>query len=83
MNNATPYEKWPGAKPKVKHLRVFGSVCYTQVPQKKRTKLDKWANVGILVGYNEVTKGYRIYNIRLYKIIVSRDAKVDEKQGWN
>ena len=60
LNNITPYEAWTSCKLKVKHLRIFGSVCYIHVPQEKRTKLDKQADVHILVSYSVVTKGYKL-----------------------
>jgi hypothetical protein len=41
LNGKTPYEAWYGFKPKVNHLRVFGSTCYALVPKEKRTKLEK------------------------------------------
>jgi transposase InsO family protein len=40
LDGITPYEAWYGFKPRIKHLRVFGSVCYALVPKEKRTKLD-------------------------------------------
>ena len=40
-NNQTPYERWYGRKPNVNHLRVFGCVAYTHVPDSDRQKLDK------------------------------------------
>jgi transposase InsO family protein len=33
LDEITPYEAWFGFKPQVKHLRVFGSVCYALVPK--------------------------------------------------
>jgi len=30
----TPFEVWKGYKPFVQHLKVFGCVCYSQVPKK-------------------------------------------------
>ena len=33
LDRITPYEAWFGFKPQVKHLRVFGSVCYALVPK--------------------------------------------------
>lgn len=35
LDGITPYEAWFGFKPRVKHLRVFGSVCYALVPKEK------------------------------------------------
>ena len=40
FDRITPYEAWFGFKPQVKHLRVFGSVCYALVPNEKRNKLE-------------------------------------------
>ena len=36
----TPYEIWYGVTPSLKHLKVFGSICYVHVPEIKRDKLD-------------------------------------------
>jgi hypothetical protein len=35
LDKITPYEACFGFKPQVKHLRVFGSVCYALVPKEK------------------------------------------------
>ena len=35
LDGITPYEAWFGFKPRVKHLKVFGSVCYALVPKEK------------------------------------------------
>ena len=35
LDGITPFEAWYGLKPMVKHLRVFGSVCYARVPKEK------------------------------------------------
>ena len=40
----TPYERWYGVKPKVDHLRVFGSKVYAHIPDEKRKKLDPKAD---------------------------------------
>jgi len=34
LDGITPYEAGHGFKPRIKHLRVFGSVCYVLVPKK-------------------------------------------------
>ena len=44
----TPHEVWMKEKPKVKHLRVFGSNAYAHIPKNERQKL----------GYGHETKGY-------------------------
>ena len=57
----TPYEAWTGDKPSVKHLRVFGCVCYAHVPKDERKKLDPKARECIFLGYSTEVKGYYYY----------------------
>ena len=51
VQSKTPIEAWSGVKPFVKHLKVFGSLCYLHVPSIKRGKLDERAEKGVFVGY--------------------------------
>ncbi|TXG68897.1 hypothetical protein EZV62_003832 [Acer yangbiense] len=81
--DATPMEAWSGSKPTVKHLKVFGSICYMHVPNAKRTKLDNKAEMGILLGCAMNSKAYRVYNLETKKISVCRDIKIDENAHWN
>jgi hypothetical protein len=45
-----PEEAWSGRKPVVKHLKVFGSVCYKRVPDARRSKLDEKSESMIFIG---------------------------------
>ena len=74
---------WHGVKPTVEHLKVFGSICHTHVPEMKRNKLDHKSEICIFVGYSSNTKGYRVFNVKTNKLVVSRDVKVDENSVWN
>ena len=76
LDGVTPYESWYGYKPKVKHLWVFGSVCYALVPTKKRTKLNSQSIKCIFIGYSDQNKGYCLLSDG--KFIVSRDVIFDE-----
>ena len=49
----------------------------------KRDKLDQKADIGIFVGYSSISKGYRVFNLKTKKLIVSRDIKFDEEAIWN
>ncbi|GAV61376.1 hypothetical protein CFOL_v3_04903 [Cephalotus follicularis] len=82
LQNKTPIEAWAGVKPSERHLRVFGSICYFNVPENKNDKLTDKAEKRIFLGYNNQSKGYRIYNLRTNKITVSSDVKVDESSHW-
>ena len=79
LDGVTPYESWYGYKPKVKHLQVFGSICYALVPTKKRTKLDSRSIKCIFIGYFDQKKGYRLLSDG--KFIVSRDVIFDETES--
>jgi hypothetical protein len=72
--NTTPYEMWTGRKPNVGHLRIFGSPVMVHVPKQKRRKWDKKATKMLLVGYSDVTKGYRLFNPVSQDIVVGRDV---------
>jgi transposase InsO family protein len=61
LGRKTPEEAFTGSRPDVEHLRIFGCLTFSHVPSEKRTKLDPTAEKGILVGYSEVSKAYRIY----------------------
>ncbi|KAL0323709.1 UNVERIFIED_CONTAM: Retrovirus-related Pol polyprotein from transposon TNT 1-94 [Sesamum calycinum] len=82
VQNMTPIEAWSGKKPSAKHLRVFGSICYVHIPE-KRHKLEEKTEKGIFLGYSTQSKGYRIYNLKTKKLIISRDVEFDEDAMWN
>ena len=58
----TPYEKWYGRKPDISHLRVFGCIAYSHIPDSQRRKLDKKARKYRFVGYCKDSKGYRLFD---------------------
>ena len=73
VNDLTPFEVWYGYKPSLMFLRVFGCLCLTYIPQVKRDKLDKKAEAGIFVGYNTISKAYRVFQPHTIRVIVSQD----------
>ncbi|KAK4386396.1 Retrovirus-related Pol polyprotein from transposon RE2 [Sesamum angolense] len=78
----TPIEAWR-QETSAKHLRVFGSICYVHIPTEKRHKLEEKTEKGIFLGYSTQSKGYRIYNLKTKKLIISRDVEFDEDAMWN
>ena len=40
--------------------------------------MDPSREKGLLVGYNETSKAYKVYILALKRIIVSRDVQIDE-----
>ena len=63
-----------GTRPDVSHIRIFGSVCYCHVHVDNRKKLDPSGEKGLLVGYSEISKAYRVYIPVRRRIIVRRDV---------
>ncbi|KAK2426061.1 putative mitochondrial protein [Trifolium repens] len=77
-----PETIWNGSTPSVKHLRVFGSLCYRHIPDQRRKKLDDKSEALILVGYH-TAGSYKLYNPITKKLIASRDVTVNEKDQWD
>ena len=75
IENKTPYEILFGKRPNVKHLKLYGSRVFVRVPEQlRKSKWDRKADLGILLGYTEV--GYRV--LINNKIIVARHVDVVE-----
>jgi len=83
LEKLTPLKGWQDIKPSVKNLKVFGCLYYTHVPEVKRDKLDKKAEIGIFVGYSLQSRAYRIFYPMTGKITVSRDVMFLEEDEWN
>ncbi|KAG2807523.1 Retrovirus-related Pol polyprotein from transposon TNT 1-94 [Phytophthora cactorum] len=59
-------------------MRVFGCRTYILTPKEKRLKWDPKAHAGIFLGYEEVSKAYRLYDIEAGQVVISRDVNIDE-----
>ena len=74
----TPIEIWFGVKPDVKHLRIFGSETYAQIPKEKRGKFDTKCYKSYTVGYkHKLGKILRVDRERR-RIDIVLDAKIEE-----
>lgn len=71
----TPFELWHNKKPRLSHLRVFGSTVYIHNKTRK-TKFDKKSVKRILVGYE--TNGYKVLNTETGTFSIARDVIFDE-----
>ncbi|CAI5726240.1 unnamed protein product [Peronospora farinosa] len=78
--DATPYAIGFKMKPRLDHLRVFGSIGYAHVDDAKRTKLEPKKYKCMFLGYGDNTKGYRVYDLELNKVKMSRSVKLDERE---
>ena len=82
LKDCTPHEAWYGRKPDIQHLKVFGSVAYSLIPQAKRNKFDDKSEKCIFVGYSERSKAYKLYNPKTKKVVISRDVRIDENSNF-
>ncbi|MCP4490581.1 MAG: DDE-type integrase/transposase/recombinase, partial [Gammaproteobacteria bacterium] len=78
VDKKTPFEAYYGHKPGVKHLKAFGCAAYAHVPKDERKKLDSKANKCWFLGYASSSKGYRLFDIKRGKVVVSRDVVFNE-----
>ena len=83
VTEKTPFEAFTGRKPGVKHLKVFGCLCYTHITSSLRQKWDSKAGKGVFVGYGSCEKGYRVYDLKSEKIVLSRSVIFSEDRAWN
>jgi len=51
--------------------------------KKNREKLDGKGEKCIFIGYNNESKGYRLYNLETQKMIVSRNVILDQVLKWS
>ncbi|RDX88105.1 hypothetical protein CR513_30341, partial [Mucuna pruriens] len=81
VKNITPQEDWSGIKPFIKHLRVWGCLAHVHIPEVKRGKLDDKSFPCIMLGVSDESKGYRLFNPKTKRIVVSKDVMFEEEKS--
>jgi hypothetical protein len=71
LEDKTPEEAFIGMRPEIGHLRSFGCPVYIHIPVEKRTKLHPSGERGILVGYSEDSKAYRVFSTEQWRTMIS------------
>ena len=79
----TPYELWKGRKPKVSFFKVFGSKCFVLRTRGTQDKFAPKSDEGILVGYSQRSKAYRVFLKESQTIIESLHVDFDETPPSN
>jgi len=79
----TPQEAWSGIKPSIKHLRIWGCLAHVHIPDAKRGKLDDKSFPCIMLGVSDESKGYRLFDPKVKRIVVSKDVLFEEEKGWD
>jgi hypothetical protein len=78
-----PYEAWHGHKPTVHHLCTFGCVAHVKNTAPNLKKLDNRSRPMIFIGYEEGTKGYRMYDPSTERVCVTHNVVFDEQAQWD
>jgi transposase InsO family protein len=78
LKHKSPYMVLYQKAPDLRNLKVFGCVCYAQVPEAKRNKLNARAMRCVFLGYSTQSKAYIVQEIDSERVSVSRDVKFFE-----
>jgi hypothetical protein len=74
LDEKNPHEVWTRKKPSLTHRRVFGYDAYVHVPKKNMSKIYKYDEKCIFIGYKVGLKGYKPWNPENKKVVYSRDV---------
>ncbi|GJU69433.1 retrovirus-related pol polyprotein from transposon TNT 1-94 [Tanacetum coccineum] len=74
----TAYHIINDRKPSIKHLHIFGCICYITRDGENLDKIKEKGDPCVMVGYFTQSKGYRVYNKRTRLIVESIHIKFDE-----
>jgi hypothetical protein len=83
VDGRTPYEAWHGKKPEVSHLRVFGCIAHVKPTKPHSGKLEDRSTTMVFLGYEQGTKGYRVYDPVANRLQISRDVVFNENASWD
>src|SRR4051812_10294751 len=72
-------EVWTGEVVDYSGLRVFGSPAYMHVSSEERSKLDAKSVHCVFLGYQKGVKGFKLWDPKANKVVISRDVVFDEK----
>ena len=72
-------EVWTGNEVDYSRLRVFGCPTYAHIGRDERPKFDAKSSHCIFVGYQKGVKGFKLWDPKVNKVVISRDVIFDEK----
>lgn len=80
LNLSTPFEAFTGTKPDIGHFCVIGCTTYVFIPKEARGgKLHSTNFRAVLVGYDDHSKAYRLYEPIKHRIIISQQVEFLEQ----
>nr|GEX50322.1 putative reverse transcriptase, RNA-dependent DNA polymerase, Gag-polypeptide of LTR copia-type [Tanacetum cinerariifolium] len=78
LNGKSPFDLVFNMKPVLKHLRVFGCLCFATVLN-GHDKFGSRVEKCVLVGYASFKKRYKLFSLERKQFVYSRDVKFFEK----
>nr|GEZ95377.1 zinc finger, CCHC-type [Tanacetum cinerariifolium] len=83
LKDSTPYEALKDRKPNIRYLRVFGCKAYAKVTKPHLKKLEDRSKELVYLGTQPGSKAYRLFDPVTKDMVVSRDVKFKEDEGWD
>ena len=80
-SGVTPFELSFQMKPRIEHLRVFGSQGYAHIDDAKKSKLEPKSFRCMFLGHAENTKGYRVFDLERSKVVIACYLRLDEREA--
>jgi hypothetical protein len=74
----TPLHRLLGTTPDYSTLRVFGCACWSNLRPYNSHKLQFWSVRCAFLGYSNLHKGYKCFDISTGRVYISRDVVFDE-----
>ena len=72
-------EVWIANEVDYSRLRVFECPAYARIVGEERSKLDAKSRQCIFLGYQKGVKGFKLWDPKANKVVISKDMIFDEK----
>nr|GFC45020.1 retrovirus-related Pol polyprotein from transposon TNT 1-94 [Tanacetum cinerariifolium] len=79
IKNKTTFELIWNKEPDYGFLKVFGCLVYFKNTDTKGDKFDERGKPGVFLGYPPGTKGYKVFDLKTKRIVLSRDVNFHEE----
>jgi hypothetical protein len=81
LQGKTPEEAFIGNRLEIGRLGIFGCPVYIHILVENSTKLQPSGERGILVGYSEDSKAYKVFLLNQRKTVVRQDVKFEKNMA--
>lgn len=78
LSDTTSFEVWNRRKPDLSAYRTFGCRAFVHIQKKERTAFGSHTRPCVFIGFEDGFKGWKVYDPKAKKVIISRDVIFDE-----